>query len=99
MQTAIDRLKVIANKLGNLLVVAAAMVSGFLIGYYYWYMMAKANHPKMTKTLRTVSVAVNERDELMIIDRSTGTYSVYQDSVGLMIFNTYATKRYNLIVK
>ena len=45
---------------------------------------------KVTKTIGKVSVAINERNELMIIDRTNGNYEIYQDSVGRCIFNLYA---------
>lgn len=45
---------------------------------------------KITKTIGKVSVAINERNELMIIDRTNGSYRIYQDSIGRCIFNLYA---------
>lgn len=98
---ALARLNVFAKKLGNLLIVAVAMITGFFIGYYYWVMMshAKKSPLKNTKPLSTTSVAINERNELLVIDRADGTYTVYQDSVGLMIFNLYASRKYDQIAK
>jgi len=49
-----------------------------------------ASVPKITKKIDKVSVAINERNELMIIDRTDGSYEIYQDSVGRCIFNLYA---------
>ena len=46
------------------------------------------------KTITKTSIAVNERGELMIIDRVEGTYQLYQDSVGQVIFNIYAARIY-----
>ena len=91
--------KDVANRLGSIIVIAAAMAIGFLIGYYYWIAFAKATVQKEALKLNSVSIAVNDRGELMIIDRMNGVYSIYQDSVGQEIFNLYATKKYNQIVK
>jgi hypothetical protein len=99
MQTALEYLTVLANRLGTIMVIAAAMVIGFLIGYYYWYMSVKTSIQKKPKTLNTVSIALNDRSELMIIDRANGVYTIYQDSVGLEIFNLYASQKYNQAVK
>jgi hypothetical protein len=101
IKTALDKLNIFAKKLGNLLIVAIAMITGFFIGYYYWVMMnqTKTSPLKNINPLTKTSVAINERNELLIIDRATGTYTVYQDSVGLMIFNLYASKKYDQIVK
>jgi len=51
---------------------------------------AENNSPKITKKIGKVSVAINERNELMIIDRQDGSYEIYQDSIGRCIFNLYA---------
>lgn len=99
LQSVFGHLKVLANKLGTIMVIAAAMVIGFLVGYYYWYMSVKTSIQKKPKTMKTISIALNERDELMIIDRANGVYTIYQDSVGRAIFNLYATKKYNQVVK
>jgi hypothetical protein len=99
LQTALEYLTVLANKLGTIMVIAAAMVIGFLIGYYYWYMSVKTSIQKKPKTLKTISIALNDRSELMIIDRANGVYTIYQDSVGLEIFNLYASQKYNQAVK
>jgi hypothetical protein len=40
------------------------------------------------------SVAVNERGELMIIDRKTGAYTLYENGLGQSIFNIYANRIY-----
>lgn len=99
LHTAFEYFKNVANRLGSIIVIASAMVIGFLIGYYYWLMFVKTTSQKETLKMSSVSIAVNDRGELMIIDRANGVYSIYQDSVGQAIFNLYATKRYNLIVK
>jgi hypothetical protein len=51
---------------------------------------AAPSEAKVTKTIGKVSVAINERNELMIIDRTDGSYEIYQDSIGRCIFNLYA---------
>jgi hypothetical protein len=101
LKTALDKLAVFGKKLGNLLVLCLALVAGFTIGYYYWVMTHKASDKgqwKNVKELKTTSVAINERDELLIIDRKTGLYTIYQDSVGTVIFKLYANKIYKQAV-
>ena len=38
----------------------------------------------------SINLAVDENNNLIMIDKSTGNYTVYQDSVGQSIFNLYA---------
>lgn len=42
-----------------------------------------------------VSVAVDENKNLLLIERSTGEYKIYSDSVGLSIFSLYSNYIYN----
>lgn len=100
LKTALAKLESFAKKLGNLLIVAIAMVAGFFIGYFYWIAMNRMTDSPMKKAkpMQTTSVAINERNELLVIDRASGSYTVFQDSVGLMIFNLYANKKYSQTV-
>lgn len=70
---------------------------GYILSELYHYSTterdkAVTSSPKITKTIKEVSVAINERNELMVIDRTTGEYEIYQDSIGQSIFNLYATR-------
>jgi len=57
------------------------------------YHLTKSNKgEKNPKSLKEISVAINEKGELMMMDRSNGSYQFYDDSVGVCIFNLYASK-------
>ena len=82
--------------LGRVTIVILAMFCGFVAGkmhYDYQNRMSNANIQKTSKLSET-SVAINERGELMMINRNTGAYTLYQDSVGQMIFGLYTAKIY-----
>lgn len=100
LKASLEWISNFAKKLGNLLMLAIALVAGFFIGYYYWVMTNKVDKSQWDniKPLATTSVAINERNELLIIDRKTGIYSIYQDSVGTVIFNLYANRIYKQAV-
>lgn len=73
------------------------VVLGYILSELYHYSTMERDKidfssPKVTKTIKETSVAINERNELMIIDRTTGEYEIYQDSIGQSIFNLYATR-------
>ena len=92
----LSKLKTFGKTLGHIMFLAIALVAGFFIGYYYWVMMDKKHDSPFIKVkeTKTTSVAKNDRNELMIIDRATGVYTVYQDSVGMAIFEMYANEKY-----
>lgn len=39
-----------------------------------------------------ISVAINQKGELMIVDRENGTYQVFSDTVGRAIYELYNRK-------
>jgi hypothetical protein len=41
---------------------------------------------------KEISIAVNESSELIMIERATGKYIVYSDTIGQTIFNMYANR-------
>lgn len=78
------------------------MVIGFIISDVNHRLQSKRDKESKTvvnlqnvHSLAETSIAINERSELMIIDRKTGTYEIYQDSIGTIIFNLYAGKIYS----
>jgi hypothetical protein len=92
----LGKIEVFAKKLGNLLVLIVALFAGGVIGYYYHHFTKSKNTISVedVKTIEATSVAINERGELLIIDRKSGKYSLYDDAVGSAIFGMYANKMY-----
>ena len=86
-----------AGKIASYTIVGGACI---LSGYYYSKIKnaPEANKPTMqiqpAVKIKDVSIAINERNEMLIIDRKTGEYMTYQDSVGMAVFTLYAGKIY-----
>jgi len=100
METLNEKVSTVLQKSGRVLTISA-LVAIAIVGSYYGGKFK--NSPESTKPtmqiqpsikLKDVSIAVNERNEVLIIDRKTGEYMTYQDSVGLAIFNMYAGRLY-----
>ena len=88
------------QKFGRIALFALLFALGYFSSEIYHGLKAKECEkiplsPKITKRIDKVSVAINERNELMIIDRTDGSYEIYQDSVGKCIFNLYANSIQN----
>lgn len=97
MQVLVAKAKYAANHIGKILIILVAISIGFVIGGMY----TRANETKEEKApldmktvhkLKETSIAINERSELMIIDRQTGTYEIYEDSIGKVVFGLYASQ-------
>ena len=87
-----------AKKVFNYAIVVGALVLGFAIGRY------TQNYPPKTVITQNpyskafapdeISIAVNESNELMLIERKTGKYVVYSDEIGTTIFKMYTNRIY-----
>jgi hypothetical protein len=80
----------------NLVIVAAVGTVMFRLGIAY-----QNNKNKETKienpyahaySPEEISIAVNESNELIMIERATGKYIVYSDQIGQTIFGMYANR-------
>ena len=73
-------------------VIIVALTIGFFSGKMYNSYLNKINekHYKQPINHKDISIAINERNELLIIDRVSGEYKTYQDSVGRGIFDMYS---------
>ena len=100
----IEKAKQAFSHVGKIAIIVSAMVLGFLAGDIY-HRVTDAKKEKAPMDLKVVhqlkgtSIAINERSELLIIDRQSGTYEIYQDSIGKVIFNLYASSMYNEVIK
>lgn len=85
------------KKIGAVSVILMAIGAGFVVGYYYNTLFKKMednNQFKHVRTLNETSVAINEKNQVLIMDRTSGTYKIYEDSVGIVIFNMFANKMF-----
>lgn len=82
---------------GKIAIILSALIVGFVCGEFY-HRTSEKTEEKLPMDLKTVhnlehtSVAINERNELLVIDRKTGTYEIYEDSVGKVILRLYASQ-------
>lgn len=92
MENIKERVKTIFKHLLLYSVISLSFVAGASIGYYYDYI--KTNYTKQAPVVSVrkeeVKLAIDENNNLLVIRKKDGSYTVYQDSVGYMIFNLYA---------
>jgi len=92
--TETKEIKTTPSKLTTYLVIMLSVLGGFTIGYYYNVIndlkmsQGKASVTEVKKA--TVNLAIDESNNLLVIDKKTGSYFIYEDSVGMSIFNLYA---------
>jgi hypothetical protein len=77
-------------------VILISSSASFFVGMYYQKINTKTKKHEVTKILKhEVVLAVDENNSLIIIQKSTGDYTIFQDSIGKHIFNMYANSVWN----
>ena len=88
---------IITKKIGAILIIVLAIGSGFIVGKN-WNLLndkiAEKNQYKKVYSMKETSVALNEKNQFIIIDKNNGNYKIYEDSIGMIIFNMYAKELY-----
>ena len=74
-------------------IILCSIAASFFVGSFYNQMTNKNKSSKVqvrTIVKSEVNLAIDENNHLIVIDKKTGNYSIYQDSVGKTIFKLYA---------
>jgi hypothetical protein len=90
-----EKLMSLAKPALNTIVVASIATAAFQLGSFY---QSSKTTEKPTNPYahafspEEISIAVNESNELIMIERATGEYIVYSDQIGQTIFGMYANR-------
>lgn len=74
-------------------IIVCAITASFFLGNFYNQITNKDKSSKVqVKTIvkSEVNLAIDENNHLIVIEKKTGNYSIYQDSIGKTIFKLYA---------
>ena len=84
MENFKEKLKQMLKQLSFYIVISISFVAGASIGYYYDFIKKSYDkEPQFTLVKKSeVITAIDEYQRLMVIDKKTGNYTVYEDSVG-----------------
>jgi len=84
------------NNFSHYLLHFLALMVGLTIGYYYHVVeeikLKDVESPQKEVLKSSISIAIDDHDNLMVIDKKSGQYTIYQDSIGHAIFEMYASK-------
>lgn len=80
------------NRFMNITIVTSTLIAGFGLGYYFNELKVKPKAVNETILNKEVRIAIDSEDKLIMMDRKTGGYTIYSDSIGRIIFKMYATK-------
>ena len=92
----IEKLSKTMKSLGNWILVVTVALSAFFLGYYYPKIKQTIVGEQKTfivpKNSSQITVSVTDRGELMVMDRATGKFEIYDEAVGLNVFKSYGSR-------
>lgn len=92
----LEKLKVLFKSTLIYVVILVTAAASFFIGMYYQKINTKDKKREIVKISRNdVILAVDESNNLLVIKKETGDYTVYTDSIGNSIFKLYANNVWN----
>lgn len=93
LKIATDFIKKLAKNTAIYSVIIVATIASFYVGMYYNKTVTEKKGVKIevTKVLKQdVNLAIDENNNLIVIENKSGNYTIYQDSIGETIFKLYA---------
>jgi hypothetical protein len=91
-ETQKTKIKKFVTHFTNMALIILTLVAGFGLGYYFQELKVKPKAVNETILNKEVRIAIDSEDKLIIMDRKTGQYIIYSDSIGSSIFRMYASK-------
>lgn len=90
-KSKIENLKAIGKKIIILITLCLTVLGGFFVGYLYNRNTIKIKPIKVNHINRSeVNLAIDQHNNLIVIDKKSGNYKIYDDSIGVAIFKLYA---------
>lgn len=87
-----EKLKNISNKLIVVVISLITLLGSFAAGIVYHKSTTpvKKGIEMIHVDKSQVNLALDEHNHLIVIDKTTGDYTVYDDSIGVAVFKIYA---------
>jgi hypothetical protein len=93
MKTIAENAKKILKSVTVYSIIGLSCIASFFVGYYYNKMNNKTPEVKTVVSKikkQDVNLAIDQNNNLIIIDVKSGDYTIYEDSIGNTIFSLYA---------
>ena len=87
-----EKFKLAFTRFMNITIVTSTLIAGFGLGYYFQELKMKPKSVNETILNKEVRIAIDSEAKLIMMDRKTGGYTIYSDSIGRIIFKMYASK-------
>lgn len=89
------RIRTVIKEIFKYITISMVVVSSFFFGIFYERSKIIEESAISNIQRKDVNIAIDQSDQLIILDKSTGNYIIYQDSIGNSIFKLYAKKMWD----
>lgn len=88
------KIKKFLKQSGNILLIVVGYIFSFYLGHFYEkyhsnFSRANSKFPE-TKNRNEVSISVNDRGELVFMDRVKNEITIYDDTIGFIVYDFYS---------
>jgi hypothetical protein len=94
-KTSVQNFVSFMRKVVNYVFLLLVLAAGFFVGKTYVELKPGEKNHLSVQSVDQVSIAVDESNQILIINRETGEYQIFSDSVGITIFKMYANWIYS----
>ncbi len=94
----LEKYKKTIREIVTVILISLSLGMGFYISeksYNLRHKQEKINPYTNIYSPKQISVAIDETENLLLIMKSTGEYTAFNDSIGQAIFKMYAKRMYN----
>lgn len=100
MKKVFELLKIFLKHVTIYTIISLSCVASFFTGFYYKKMTTNRSEITIERTnikKFEVNLAIDQYNNLIVIDNKSGNYTIYEDSIGKSIFQIYARTMVNPI--
>lgn len=92
LKETIQKVKLFVKHFMFYVVFVLSLTVGFSVGYYYNTLKEYKKNIYAPEVVlkKNVTLAIDEQNNMIIINKTDGSYVLYEDSIGYTIFNFYA---------
>lgn len=92
LNLVLEKIKTFVKHFMFYVVFVLSLSVGFSVGYYYNTIKSYKKNIYAPEVVmkKDITLAIDEANNMIVINKKDGTYVVYQDSIGYVIFNFYA---------
>lgn len=96
-----EQINKIIKTVSHYFIILISLFLGYIIGHAVGTVIENTPQPinyyNDLKSSKDISIAIDENDKLLFINKNTGTYQIYSDSIGREVYRIYSNRLYQKV--